>query len=128
MGSRRYVVVSLEGYIPTLNEYINTERRHRLKAARLKKTTEHHLTMQLKSKNIAPFESVQLGYNWIRLHRREDKDNISFGQKFVQDAMVNAGIIPNDGWKNVISFIHNFTVDKSLSHPKLSLVIKCGGG
>ena len=126
MGSRRIVTVALDGYKPTLNEYINTERKHRLKAAKLKKATEHHLTMQLKSKKVSPFESVELGYNWIRLHRREDKDNISFGQKFVQDALVNAGIIANDGWKNVFGFTHNFSVDKSLSHPKLILVIKCG--
>ena len=44
MGSRRIVTVEILSYIPTLNEYINAERRHRLRAARLKRTTEKQIT------------------------------------------------------------------------------------
>ncbi len=123
MGSRRIVTVEILSYIPTLNEYINAERRHRLRAARLKRTTEKQITLELIGQKIKPFDSIFLSYNWIRPHRREDKDNISFGQKFVQDALMLAGIITNDGWNKVVGFSHDFNVDKEQG-PKLILSIE----
>ena len=123
MGSRRIVTVEILSYIPTLNEYINAERRHRLRAARLKRTTEKQITLELIGQKIKPFDSIFLSYNWIRQHRREDKDNISFGQKFVQDALMLAGIITNDGWNKVVGFSHDFNVDKEQG-PKLILSIE----
>ena len=123
MGSRRIVTVEILSYIPTLNEYINAERRHRLRAARLKRTTEKQITLELIGQKIKPFDSIFLSYNCIRPHRREDKDNISFGQKFVQDALMLAGIITNDGWNKVVGFSHDFNVDKEQG-PKLILSIE----
>ena len=123
MGSKRIVNITLRGYIPTLNEYIKVERQHRLRAARLKRKTQANLVPQFMERKIPPFNSVRLGYNWIRPHRREDKDNIAFGQKFVQDAMVSSGVISNDGWNKVVGFTHNFSVNKELDAPELILVI-----
>ena len=127
MGTKRVVNITLHGYIPTLNEYIKVERQHRLRAARLKRETEARLVPQFMAKKITPFDCVTLGYNWVRPHRREDKDNISFGQKFVQDAMVASGVISNDGWNKVLGFRHNFSVNKELKSPELVLVIMSEG-
>lgn len=123
MGAERIVNITLRGYIPTLNEYIKVERQHRLRAARLKRKTQANLIPQFMERKIPPFNCVRLGYNWIRPHRREDKDNIAFGQKFVQDAMVSSGVISNDGWNKVVGFTHNFSVNKELDAPELILVI-----
>ena len=123
MGAERIVNITLRGYIPTLNEYIKVERQHRLRAARLKRKTQANLIPQFMERKIHPFNCVRLGYNWIRPHRREDKDNIAFGQKFVQDAMVSSGVISNDGWNKVVGFTHNFSVNKELDAPELILVI-----
>ena len=123
MGAERIVNITLRGYIPTLNEYIKVERQHRLRAARLKRKTQANLIPQFMERKIPPFNCVRLGYNWIRPHRREDKDNIAFGQKFVQDAMVSSGVISNDGCNKVVGFTHNFSVNKELDAPELILVI-----
>ena len=123
MGAERIVNIKLRGYIPTLNEYIKVERQHRLRAARLKRKTQANLIPQFMERKIPPFNCVRLGYNWSRPHRREDKDNIAFGQKFVQDAMVSSGVISNDGWNKVVGFTHNFSVNKELDAPELILVI-----
>ena len=125
MGSaRRSVTIELHGYIPTLNEYINAQRQHRLRGAKMKKMTERRLVPQFLAQKIKPFEAVELDYDWVRLSKREDKDNIAFGQKFVQDAMVTAGVVSDDGWNKVIGFIHKFSVDKSMDYPKLILIIR----
>ena len=123
MGAERIVNITLRGYIPTLNEYIKVERQHRLRAARLKRKTQANLIPQFMERKIPPFNCVRLGYKWIRPHRREDKYNIAFGQKFVQDAMVSSGVISNEGWNKVVGLTHNFSVNKELDAPELILVI-----
>lgn len=43
---------------------------------------------------------------------RRDKDNISaFGRKVIQDALVKAGYLLNDGWDNIEGFEDHFYVD-----------------
>jgi Holliday junction resolvase RusA-like endonuclease len=43
-------------------------------------------------------------------------------KNFFFDGLVKAGIIKNDGWKEVISFTHRFEVDKH--HPRLEVEIR----
>jgi Holliday junction resolvase RusA-like endonuclease len=111
--------------IPTLNEYVKVERapRHGRHAANsLKQKTEDGIMRAILAANIGKFEKVKLHYLWFRRHRREDGDNIAFGQKFVQDALVRVGTLPNDGQKNVAGFSHFFPVDKD--DPRLELFIE----
>lgn len=51
-------------------------------------------------------------YNWYEKDRRRDKDNVSgFGRKVIQDALVKAKILKNDGWKDIDGFSDKFYVD-----------------
>ncbi len=53
----------------------------------------------------------------VRKNRRRDLDNISsFGRKVVQDALVSAGVLKDDGWKHVVGFSDRFDVDKANPH------------
>ena len=95
--------------LPTLNEYINAERTNRYMAASIKKNTEHKLMLFIKGQTKESFtEPVFIKYRWVRKDARHDKDNIAFAKKFVQDALVKAGVLPNDGWKNIIGFTDEF--------------------
>lgn len=99
--------------LPTLNEYINAERTNRYMAAHIKKMTEQRLVFYIQSQTRERFqEPVFIKYKWIRKEARHDKDNIAFAKKFVQDALVKAGVIPNDGWKNIIGFTDEFELGK----------------
>ena len=52
-------------------------------------------------------------YHWYEKDRRRDKDNIcAFGRKVIQDALVKARFLRNDGWKNIAGFEDRFYVDK----------------
>ena len=43
------------------------------------------------------------------------------GQKFILDALVHAGVIPNDSQKYIVSIIHRFRVDKQ--NPRVEVKI-----
>ena len=101
--------------LPTLNEYSNAERRHRHKAAAMKKKAENGLVRELMIMEAKPITSqVHLHYHWVMKDKRKDKDNIAFAQKFVQDALVKFGVLRNDGWAEVDGFTHHFSVNKEM--------------
>lgn len=62
-------------------------------------------------------------YKWYKPNSRRDLDNISsFGRKVIQDALVKAKIITDDGWKNIVGFSDKFYVDKE--NPRIEVVIE----
>lgn len=105
---------TIRGTLPGLNEYIEQERRHRQAGAKLKKQCECVVLHALRSLGKLQIEKpVYMMYHWYEKDRRRDKDNISsFGRKVIQDALVKARILQNDGWKNIIGFEDRFEVDK----------------
>lgn len=50
-------------------------------------------------------------FRWTVKDRRKDKDNIAFAKKFILDGLVEAGILPNDGWEYVGGWIDEFYID-----------------
>ena len=107
-------VLKIKGRFPGLNEYINAERSNRYKAAAMKKQCEHVVIMCARTqlRGFHP-ERVRMHYIWIEPDQRRDKDNISsFGRKVIQDGLVKAGVIKNDGWKQIADFSDEFIVDK----------------
>lgn len=66
---------------------------------------------------------VFMEYTWFEKNRRRDLDNISsFGRKVVQDALVIAGVLKDDGWKHVVGFSDRFDVDRE--NPRIEVLIK----
>ncbi|MCD6149744.1 hypothetical protein J7J13_03100 [bacterium] len=61
-----------------------------------------------------PFDEIDIRFIWgeTRAHRR-DPDNIRAGSKFVLDAMVHVGIIPNDTSQYI-----GYMTDHFVIHPK----------
>lgn len=117
-------LIVLRTEMPTLNQYIDACRRNRYSAASLKRKVEQGLCLEFMKARVGKFDqSLDLGYVWYCRNMKTDKSNIAFCAKFVEDAMVKVGIIPNDGWKHIGSFSHDFMVDKA--DPRLELTISC---
>ena len=97
----------IEGEFPTLNQYISAERSSKFRAADLKK-----VFTQVTQYSVEGEDPVDLrfpccaSFVWYRANLMTDLDNISFGQKFVLDGLVNAGIIPDDNLKHIIEIRH----------------------
>lgn len=105
---------TIRGTLPGLNELIEAERRNRFIGAKLKKQYEAVVMRAARSLGNVEFEEpVYMVYHWYEKDRRRDKDNIcAFGRKVIQDALVKARFLRNDGWKNIAGFENRFYVDK----------------
>lgn len=110
--------------LPGLNDYIAAERSHRQKAASMKRQYQDAVIMVIRRQIRGKLrEPVRMRYLWVEKDRRRDKDNISsFGRKVIQDALVKAGKLRNDGWQNIQSFSDDFTVDKK--RPRVEVIIE----
>lgn len=115
--------LTIPGTLPGLNEYTTANRTNRYSAANMKKRAQELISWCIRRDlhNIRFTEPVRLQFLWIEPNRKRDKDNIAFAKKFILDALVNAGVIPNDGWKNVDSFSDSFSIDKS--NPRVEVEI-----
>jgi len=114
---------TLRTTLPTLNQYINAERSSKYYAASLKRKATHGLWAELMShKPVLIPAPVTIIYNWYRRDRKTDKDNIAAtGMKYVQDALIKAHVIPNDGWNNIDNFTHHWHIDPV--DPRLELTV-----
>ncbi len=105
--------VALHTVIPTANEMINIERRNKYLAAKLKATTERDLIREM----IAHFTTtkheetqypVHMTYTWHRKNKRTDPSNVAWGTKYVEDALQRAGVLRNDGPREIASITHQY--------------------
>ncbi|WP_087064249.1 RusA family crossover junction endodeoxyribonuclease [Intestinibacillus massiliensis] len=105
---------TIRGTLPGLNDYITAERTNRYKGAEMKRRCEAvamHAAQQLGG--VCFTRPVRFVYRWFEPNRHRDKDNISaFGRKVIQDALVRAKVLENDGWKQIEGFEDQFFVDK----------------
>lgn len=104
---------TIRGTLPGLNELITAERSNRFQGAALKKQSESIVMHAARIMGKVRFEKpVWMVYHWYEQNRRRDKDNIcAYGRKVIQDALVKAGYLQDDGWKNIDGFEDHFEVD-----------------
>lgn len=119
--------IIIPGTLPGLNDYIDAERSNKYQAAKLKRQTEEMIVMCIweQMPGIEISEPVHIVYHWYEPNKRRDKDNIAFAKKFVQDALVKAGVLANDGWQEIVSFADRFGIDKD--NPRVEVVIERAG-
>lgn len=112
LGSKRFFV---RGSLPTLNEYTKASRGNIYASAKMKKNAEEIIIWEARSqlKGWKTEHPVFLCFHWIEKDKRRDHDNVAFAKKFVQDALVNCGILLGDGWKHVVGFVDLFSIDKN---------------
>ena len=110
--------------LPGLNEYTSSNRRHAQAGARLKRDAESDIAAVIASqlRGVKISGSVHMAYLWVEKDMRRDGDNISSaGRKFIQDALVNAGVLANDSRKYITGFTDAFEVDKN--NPRIEVII-----
>lgn len=118
----------IPGLLPGLNEYTEANRRNKYAAAKMKHQAETAVIMAAKKqlRGLHITRPVTLRYVWVEKNRKRDHDNVAFAQKFVQDALVKAKILKNDGWNYVQGFTHDFSVDKE--RPRVEVTIEVEEG
>ncbi len=115
----------IKGTLPGLNEYIDLERGKagKQRANALKQRTQQVIGAAINKqlRGVRFTRPVTMHYTWVEKNRRRDKDNIAFARKFVQDALVRARVLENDGWRHVEGFTDSFAVDKNA--PRVEVII-----
>lgn len=109
-----------------LNKFINLQRGNRYGGAKAKKEQTNLCTMYVKRAMSQGLEvkeyPIILKFMWYVKDRRKDPDNVAFSKKFLLDAMQEAGLIKNDGYKEIWGFEDSFEVDKD--NPRVEIEIK----
>jgi hypothetical protein len=102
----------IPGPLPGANDII---RKHWRVYSRLKVKWGQAIALVLLVYKIQPVRACVIRYQWVeptpvRGHIR-DRDNIRFGAKFINDALVSQGILLDDGPDGVVSLTDSFTYD-----------------
>lgn len=121
-GQRLKTKIIIQGELTDLNKFINSQRANRFGGAALKKKNTQKCAVAFKpiagKKLKLP---INLKIDWYCKDKRKDKDNIRFGIKFIQDGMIEAGVLKNDGWGEISGYQDRFYVDKE--NPRIEIEI-----
>ena len=115
----------IPGKLPGLNDYIAAERANRHKGAKMKADSGNIVAAAIRQclRGVRIENPVYMEYAWHEPNKRRDKDNVSsFGRKVIQDALVQRGVLKDDGWKHVVGISDRFDVDKE--NPRIEVLIK----
>lgn len=116
----KQTTIVIPGELPDLNTIIDESKKHWASYSTMKKENTEMVAWLAKGKG--KFKKIDLEITWYCKNKRKDKDNISVGQKFILDGLVQAGVIKNDGWKQIGDIKHRFKIDKS--NPRVEVRIK----
>ncbi len=117
--------LTISGTLPGLNEYTNANRTNPFKGNKMKKDAQEliiwHIRQQLKGVHIN--KPIMLKYDFYEPNKKRDLDNISaFAHKTVQDSLVKAEILTNDGWNEIVGMLDQFYCDKDNPRIEVTLV------
>lgn len=118
-------LLTIPGTLPNLNDYIAAERTNRHKGAKMKADSGNIVAVAIRQcmRGVRIERPVYMEYSWFEKNKRRDLDNISsFGRKVIQDALVDAAVLKDDGWKYIVGFSDSFEVDKK--NPRIEVLIK----
>lgn len=102
--------------LPSINEYIE--------ACKIQKGkwNKGNQMKQDSQKEMIPYfkdlpnytDPIVLDFTWVEKDRRRDLDNICWAKKFILDALVQAGKIPDDSQKYVNNFQDHFKLRRRI--------------
>lgn len=116
------MVFEIPGRLPGLNEIIDAAKQGKGKYQPYALMKEKYTEMiAWIAKKLPSYEKVALVITWYEPNSRRDPDNIMAGQKFILDALVHAGVIPNDSQRYIQGILHRFRVDKQ--NPRIEVEI-----
>jgi len=118
----KYVVQSrLDG----MNELILANRGNKYAGATLKKENQEIVAWYVKAQGVekAP-KPCDIHIRWYEPNRRRDKDNITTGKKFILDALVEVGVLQNDGWNDIGKLSDEVFLDRET--PRIEIYIRKG--
>ncbi len=104
----------IPGRLPGLNEYTGACRSGARAGGSFKRRHQDAVCWAIRAAGLRPVAGkVNVSITWVEPNMRRDKDNIRFGAKFILDALVEMGIVPNDSWTYIGELSDRYYVNKS---------------
>ena len=111
-------VLQLHGALPGLNELLAANasammmgRKRVSRYTQLKRQWGERIAWEAKAQHLQPITRAHFAFQWTERDRRRDPDNIAAGgRKLILDGLVKAGILENDGWKQIAGWSDYFFV------------------
>ena len=117
--------LTIMGRLDGLNEYTRACRSNPYKGSKMKHQNENTVIWAIRQqlRGVKIRTPVRLEFYWYEASKRRDHDNVSsFGRKVIQDALVKAGVLEDDGWDYIDGFTDLFLLDKD--NPRIEVVIQ----
>lgn len=111
--------------LPGLNEFIASMNRTRYQGNELKRNTEKDIALcaEIGLDYDKPYScAVHLNIHFVESNHRRDYDNIMTGQKFILDALQQAGVIEDDDQAHVLPSRFSFSVDPDYPRVEVEIV------
>lgn len=110
------------GKFPTLNELLEARSRFGKRVGptgrswneynEIKRTWQHRVALCARAQYIKPVPHAYFTYLFFEENMRRNPSNVvSAAVKIIEDALQKAGIIPNDGWPEVLGFSAYWELD-----------------
>jgi Holliday junction resolvase RusA-like endonuclease len=122
LAASQSVKFTIPGHLPGLNDMTDAARRNRYESAKMKREYTDLVAWCAKSARLPRFDQVDMVITWYEPNQKRDKDNIMAGQKFILDGLVQAGVLSNDGWKQIGKVTHDFKIDRQ--NPRVEVELK----
>jgi len=116
---------TIQGRMPGLNEYTRANRTNAYKGHEMKREWqgEAQLSIIRQLRGRTAKTPVFIRYRFYEQNKKRDHDNVSgFAHKVIQDAMVSAGLLDNDGWDDIRGYEDLFFIDKN--NPRIEVVVE----
>ena len=95
--------IYIKGKLPTINEYIDSCRRNRYEAAKMKREAEQLIIRQ--AGYLTAIKSrVRMRFTWHEETKKRDPDNVCAAKKFILDALQRCGKLKNDNPRWIAGF------------------------
>lgn len=98
----------IPGPLPGMNDFAGKKSRWHYTA--LKKDWQQVIGVHIHLAKLQKMQWATVTFLWKEKNRKRDPDNICSAQKFVLDALVSKGILPDDGWDEIMGLSHRFSV------------------
>ena len=116
---------TIPGELPGLNEYIHAINRNRHIGNRMKQDTQESVQWAIRTQfRVMPkiTRPVTIRFLWASRTAKKDIDNVAFAKKFILDALVTMGILPNDTRKWVRGFTDEFEIDRQNPRTEVEVI------
>lgn len=105
---------TIHAKLPSLNDVIRKDRSNKFAGAVYKKDTEkiisRYIAKALGTGELKPVsDPCIIRIDWYEKTKRRDVDNIQSSQKFILDALVSNGVLPDDSRRYVTQIYHKIS-------------------